>query len=66
MTRLVFVGSKEDDVVLVVRRDADEPIGSESDILYAVRKTRMGMDLVRCPSLHARVLVLKTWGLRGL
>ena len=29
---MVFVGSKEGDVVLVVRRDGDEAIGSESDI----------------------------------
>ena len=33
----MFVGSKEDEVVLVVRRDVDEAIGSESDILYAAK-----------------------------
>ena len=40
MIRLAVVGSKEDDVVLVVRRDADEAIGS--DILYGGQEDENG------------------------
>ena len=47
MTLSFFVGSKDDEVVWVVRRDADEDIGSTLDIVYAVKKTRMGTKRVR-------------------
>lgn len=66
---MVFVGSKEEDVVLVVRRDAEEAIGSESDILYAVKKTRMGsmgMDLVRYLRYVREFLCLKDVGAQRL
>jgi len=38
----LFGGPKEDDVVLVVSSDADEAVGSESDILSVTKETRMG------------------------
>lgn len=43
-----FVGSKEDDVVLVVSSDADEAIGSESHILSVVNGWKVGWDEKVC------------------
>jgi hypothetical protein len=47
LVSLLFVGSKEDDVVLVVSSEADEAIGPESDILAIDKRYEDGLGLIR-------------------